>query len=139
MLGHNLWLIHSLAAILLRNFYYNNYLAIVISLLPFSVHRDFEVVGHFLPVVLNLPSNCHVAVRHTSIKLVGELAEWIEKHPEYLGRQMYAAYVKSNCLKNSRLGAQREVFFESLSTYLTANFRQTFLHVQTGNITPSIR
>lgn len=49
-------------------------------------YRDFEVVGHFLPVVLNLPSSCHVAVRHTSIKLVGELADWIEKHPEYLGR-----------------------------------------------------
>ena len=47
--------------------------------------RDFEVVGHFLPVVLNLPSSCHVAVRHTSIKVVGELAEWIEKHPDYLG------------------------------------------------------
>ena len=47
--------------------------------------RDFEVVGHFLPVVLNLPSSCHVAVRHTSIKVVGELADWIEKHPDYLG------------------------------------------------------
>lgn len=47
--------------------------------------RDFEIVGHVLPVVLNLPSSCHVAVRHTNIKVVGELAEWIEKHPDYLG------------------------------------------------------
>ena len=77
---------HSLAAILLHNVYYNK---VVLSHCDFIVSylcRDFEVVGHFLPVVLNLPSNCHVAVRHTSIKLVGELAEWIEKHPEYLGR-----------------------------------------------------
>ena len=47
--------------------------------------RDFEIVGHVLPVVLNLPSSCHVAVRHTNIKVVGELAEWIEKHLDYLG------------------------------------------------------
>ena len=51
-----------------------------------NFHRDFEVVGHFLPVMLNLPSSCHVAVRHSSIKLVGELAEWIEKHPQYLSK-----------------------------------------------------
>lgn len=44
------------------------------------------MVGHVLPVVLNLPSSLHVAVRHTSIKLVGELAEWIKTHPDYLGR-----------------------------------------------------
>jgi len=49
-------------------------------------HRDNEVVGHFVPVMLNLPSSCHIAVRHSSIKLVGELAEWIEKHPDYLGK-----------------------------------------------------
>ena len=45
-------------------------------------------------MVLNLPSSCHVAVRHTSIKLVGELADWIEKHPEYLGK--YKSYSTVN-------------------------------------------
>lgn len=54
-----------------------------IAVLFFS---NSEVVGHFLPVMLNLPSSCHAAVRHSSIKLVGELAEWIEKHPQYLGK-----------------------------------------------------
>ena len=63
---------------ILRLVHLLNHIVIVFS-------RDFEVVGHFLPVVLNLPSSCHVAVRHTSIKVVGELAEWIEKHPDYLG------------------------------------------------------
>lgn len=56
----------------------------VMSTVARNVPLDFEIVGHVLPVVLNLPSSCHVAVRHTNIKVVGELAEWIEKHPDYL-------------------------------------------------------
>jgi len=55
--------------------------------------RDFEIVGHVLPVVLGLPSSCHVAVRHTNIKVVGELAEWIEKHLDYLGTYMYVLFM----------------------------------------------
>ena len=51
----------------------------------FCFRRESEVVGHFLPMVLNLPSTCHVAVRHSSIKLVGELADWIHEHPQYIG------------------------------------------------------
>lgn len=56
----------------------------VMSTVARNVPPNFEVVGHVLPVVLNLPSSLHVAVRHTSIKLVGELAEWIKTHPDYL-------------------------------------------------------
>ena len=33
-----------------------------------------------LQQVLALPATIHLAVRHTAIKLVGELCEWIEKH-----------------------------------------------------------
>ncbi|XP_022802202.1 transportin-3-like [Stylophora pistillata] len=56
----------------------------VMSTVARNVPSNLEVVGHCLPLVLNLPSSLHVAVRHTSIKLVGELAEWIKTHPEYL-------------------------------------------------------
>lgn len=56
----------------------------VMSTVARNVSDESEVVGHFLPMVLNLPSTCHVAVRHSSIKLVGELAEWIHEHPQYL-------------------------------------------------------
>lgn len=79
--------------------------------------RDFEVVGHFLPVVLNLPSSCHVAVRHTSIKLVGELADWIEKHPEYLGR-----YTAENLvwIKHNSLGVSLNHGWERFLRYWLA-------------------
>lgn len=33
---------------------------------------------------MNLPENTHIAVRYTSIMLIGELCEWIESHPESL-------------------------------------------------------
>lgn len=39
--------------------------------------------------ILNLPENTHVAVRHTSVLLLGELCEWIERHPQSLGKLYY--------------------------------------------------
>ena len=54
--------------------------------MSYLFHRDSEIVAQFLPMVLNLPDNCHIAVRKTSIKLVGELSEWVNKHPDVLGK-----------------------------------------------------
>ncbi len=34
--------------------------------------------------ILNLPEQVHIAVRCTGIKLIGELCEWINKHPQFL-------------------------------------------------------
>lgn len=34
--------------------------------------------------ILNLPENCHIAIRYTSINILGELCEWIDNHPQYL-------------------------------------------------------
>ena len=34
--------------------------------------------------MLSLPPNHHLAVRLTATKLVGELCEWIERHPDML-------------------------------------------------------
>ena len=42
------------------------------------------IVPGVLQQVLALPPTIHIAVRLTATKLVGELCEWIEKHPETL-------------------------------------------------------
>lgn len=34
--------------------------------------------------ILNLPENCHIAIRFTSINILGELCDWIDCHPETL-------------------------------------------------------
>jgi transportin-3 len=34
--------------------------------------------------ILNLPENCHIAIRFTSINILGELCDWIDFHPETL-------------------------------------------------------
>lgn len=34
--------------------------------------------------ILSMPENTHPAVRKTCILLLGELCEWIERHPECL-------------------------------------------------------
>lgn len=38
--------------------------------------------------ILNLPENTHIAVRYTSILLLGELCEWIDRHPQSLGKTL---------------------------------------------------
>ena len=42
------------------------------------------IVPGVLQQVLALPQTIHIAVRLTATRLVGELCEWIEKHPETL-------------------------------------------------------
>uniref|UniRef100_A0A1B6FRA0 Transportin-3 n=1 Tax=Cuerna arida TaxID=1464854 RepID=A0A1B6FRA0_9HEMI len=48
------------------------------------IPEENDVVPKVVEAILNLPPNTHVAVRYTSILLLGELCEWIEKHPESL-------------------------------------------------------
>ena len=43
-----------------------------------------EVVPAVLHQVLALPFTLHQAVRVTAMRLVGELSEWIDRHPETL-------------------------------------------------------
>lgn len=51
----------------------------------FTYRKENDVVPKVVEAILNLPENTHIAVRHTSILLLGELCEWIESHPEFLG------------------------------------------------------
>ena len=46
-----------------------------------------------LQQVLALPATIHLAVRHTAIKLVGELCEWIEKHNAQCTMQVTPNYL----------------------------------------------
>lgn len=46
------------------------------------------MVPEVVEAILKLPPDSHLAVRHTSIQLVGELCEWIEKHPTYLSETL---------------------------------------------------
>ena len=48
------------------------------------VPDENKVVAEVLNAVLSIPETSHVMVRYTSIQLVGELCEWIEKHPTVL-------------------------------------------------------
>ncbi|XP_046388483.1 transportin-3 [Ischnura elegans] len=54
--------------------------AVAKNILP----EEKEVVPKVVEAILNLPENTHVAVRHTSVLLLGELCEWVEKHTETL-------------------------------------------------------
>ena len=34
--------------------------------------------------VVSLPADCHLQIRHTAIKLVGELGPWVQANPAFL-------------------------------------------------------
>lgn len=42
------------------------------------------MVPKVVEAILNMPETTHIAVRYTSVLLLGELCEWIEKHPHVL-------------------------------------------------------
>ena len=44
--------------------------------------------------VLSIPTSAHIAVRYTTLQLIGELCEWIDKHPQVIGK-----YENIWCLK----------------------------------------
>ncbi|XP_014470428.1 PREDICTED: transportin-3 [Dinoponera quadriceps] len=54
--------------------------AVAKNILP----EENDVVPKVVEAILNLPENTHIAVRHTSILLLGELCEWIDSHPRTL-------------------------------------------------------
>ncbi|XP_071791532.1 transportin-3-like [Asterias amurensis] len=43
-----------------------------------------EVVPSVIQAILGLPEETHVAVKYTSIQMLGELSEWIDNHPQTL-------------------------------------------------------
>ncbi|GFW55800.1 transportin-3 [Trichonephila clavipes] len=48
------------------------------------VPEENRIVPRVVEAILNLPEASHIAVRYTSTYLLGELCDWIEKHPQYL-------------------------------------------------------
>ncbi|XP_015116799.1 transportin-3 [Diachasma alloeum] len=54
--------------------------AVAKNILP----EENDVVPKVVEAILNVPENTHIAVKHTSILLLGELCEWINSHPQSL-------------------------------------------------------
>ncbi|XP_034948229.1 transportin-3 [Chelonus insularis] len=54
--------------------------AVAKNILP----KEDKVVPEVVEAILNQSENTHIAVKHTSIILLGELCEWINNHPQSL-------------------------------------------------------
>lgn len=48
--------------------------------------EENEVVPSVVEALLQVPESAHPAVRYTTLLLLGELAEWLEKHPKFVGK-----------------------------------------------------
>lgn len=47
-------------------------------------YDEEQSVVQVVQSILNLPEAVHIAVRSTGIKLIGELCEWLNKHPQFI-------------------------------------------------------
>lgn len=74
--------------------------------------------------ILNLPENTHIAVRYTSILLLGELCEWIDKHPQSLGERLWRICEFKRLFFFSRIF---HVISEPVLNFLLACLNQTGL------------
>lgn len=63
--------------------------------------------------ILNLPPNTHIAFRYTAVLLLGELCEWVEKHPQYLEPILNFLVT---CLPQPGIGAAAAASLQSICT-----------------------
>lgn len=55
---------------------------------PLSIPRENNpTLSEVLQQVVLLPESVHMAVRYTSIELVGEMSEVVDRNPRFLGRR----------------------------------------------------
>ncbi|XP_014226536.1 transportin-3 [Trichogramma pretiosum] len=70
-----------------------------------------DVVPKVVEAILNLPENTHVAVRYTSILLLGELCDWISKHPQSMEPILNFLLA---CLNQKDLGSAASTALQSI-------------------------
>lgn len=46
--------------------------------------KEDKIVPKVLEAILNLPESCHIAIRYTSVNILGQLCDWIAAHPTTL-------------------------------------------------------
>lgn len=64
------------------------------------VFKDFfffsdedDVVPQVVVAILNLPPTSHISLKFTGLKLLAELAEWIENNPSVIGKHYYLVII----------------------------------------------
>ncbi|KAJ8673318.1 hypothetical protein QAD02_004580 [Eretmocerus hayati] len=99
--------------------------AVAKNILP----EENDVVPKVVEAILNLPENTHVAVKHTSILLLGELCEWVNSHPQSLEPILNFLLA---CLSQEGLGSAASNALQSICTacprHMTTHF-QGFLQI----------
>lgn len=75
------------------------------------IPTENEVVPKVVEAILNLPENTHIAVKYTSVLLLGELCEWIEKHPNTLDPILNFLVC---CLPQQGVGAAAAIALQSI-------------------------
>lgn len=46
--------------------------------------EENQIVPKVIEAILQLPDNCHIAIRYTSVNILGQLCDWIAAHPATL-------------------------------------------------------
>ncbi|XP_014219167.1 transportin-3-like [Copidosoma floridanum] len=83
--------------------------AVAKNILP----EENDVVPKVVEAILNLSDKTHIAVKHTSILLLGELCEWVQVHPQTLEAILNFLL---NCLTQKGLAGAASNALQSICT-----------------------
>ena len=62
-------------------------------------------MSQVIQAIVNLPGHVHVSVRCTGIRLIGEMCEWLNKHPQYIDSALNFVCVGFNNTKLCQVAA----------------------------------
>ncbi|XP_059139993.1 transportin-3-like isoform X2 [Physella acuta] len=110
--------------------------AVAKNILP----EENDIVPQVVQAILDMPPTTHIAVRYTSIQLLGELSEWIESHAQFL--DLILQYLLAG-LQQPELASIAANALQSISTqcrdHMTNHF-EGLMHIvrsmETFNLSP---
>jgi transportin-3 len=70
-----------------------------------SQGSEEQSVVQVVQAILNLPEQCHVSVRCTGIRLIGEMCEWLNKHPKFINSALNFVCIGFNNTKLCQVAA----------------------------------
>ncbi|WAR09032.1 TNPO3-like protein [Mya arenaria] len=90
--------------------------AVAKNILP----EESEVVPLVVQAVMSIPATAHIAVRYTTLQLLGELCEWIESHPSVIDPVLQ--YLMAG-LQEPRLASVAATALQSISTMCKSHMK----------------
>jgi hypothetical protein len=59
----------------------------IIIIFEYKNKSDHKSIPQVVQALIGLSDQVHIAVRYTGINLIGELCEWLDQNPQFIGKK----------------------------------------------------